>query len=363
MEHLTRRSILASTGATLLAAAATRPRQGLAASGDGPIRLMGNENPYGPSPRAAEAMSKNIGRAWQYVFSEERRLASMIAERENVSPENVMITAGSAEALRISALMACANGGELLAATPTFPFLQLYARRLGATIKEVPLDSGMVHNLEAMAENISADTRLVYVCNPNNPTGTVLPADELSRFIEAIPADVLTVVDEAYVDLLDDPQGASMVKLARSEKQILLTRTFSKIHGLAGLRVGFVIAPPSVIKRAKAFRMSMANVVSINAAIASYEDVEFQAFSIGKIRQAREVLYGFCRQNALAFTASKGNFVLVRTGRVSEFREFLRGRQILVGGSYAGYEDWCRISLGTVEHMQHFSKVAGEFFV
>lgn len=363
MAHLTRRALLASTSGAILAATSARPPQAFGASSDGPIRLMGNENPYGPSPRAADAMSSNIDRAWQYVFSEERRLAFMIAARENISPENVMITAGSAEALRIAALMACGNGGELVAATPSFPFLQLYAKRLGATLKEVPLNSDMVHDLEAMSENISEDTRLVYVCNPNNPTGTLLPADELGNFIDAIPPGVLTVVDEAYVDLLDDPRRSSMVRFAGSQKQILLTRTFSKIHGLAGLRVGFVIAPAAVIKQAKALRMSMSNVVSINAAIASYQDLEFQAFSVGKIREAREVLYGFCRQNNLEFTPSEGNFVLINTGRVDEFRGFLRSREILVGGSYAGYEDWCRISLGTVEQMQHFSNIAGEFFI
>lgn len=362
MAHLTRRAVLASTSAAILAAATAAPRRSVAAPSAGPIRLMGNENPYGPSPRAAEAVRANVERAWQYVFSEQRRLVSMIAEREGVSPDNVMITAGSAEALRISALMTCRHGGELVAATPTFPFLQLYAKRIGATIKEVPLDSGMTHDLDAMAQAVSGDTRLVYVCNPNNPTGTVLPADDLSRFIEAIPAGVMTVVDEAYVDLLDEPEQASMVKLVRAEKEVFLTRTFSKIHGLAGLRVGFVIAPAPIIKQAKALRMSLGNVLSLNAAIASYEDVEFQAFSVGKIREAREVLYEFCRQHDLNFTASAGNFVLVKTTRVNAFREFLRGKQILVGGSYAGYEDWCRISLGTVEQMRHFSNVAGQFF-
>ena len=359
MTPLTRRALLASSSAAILAAG-LRTRQGLAAVGDGPIRLMGNENPYGPSPRAAAAVSANVERAWQYVFSEERRLAQMIAERENVSSEHVLVTAGSAEALRIAALMA--SGGELVAATPTFPFLQLYARRLGANVKEVPLNERMGHDLGAMSQAISTQTRLVYVCYPNNPTGTVLPAGELADFIEAIPAGVLTVVDEAYIDLLDDPLGASMVKLVRAEKNILLTRTFSKIHGLAGLRVGFIIAPPALITRAKALRMSMGNVLSMNAAIASYQDLEFQAFSVGKIREAREELYRFCGQHGLAYTNSAGNFVLVKTGKVSAFRDFLRGRKILVGGSYAGYEDWCRISLGTVEQMQHFSNVAGEFF-
>lgn len=213
-----------------------------------------------------------------------------------------------------------------------------------------------------MAAAVSTDSRLVYVCNPNNPTGTVLPAAPLRGFIEALPDGLLTVVDEAYVDLLDEPQQASMIDLVRAGRQVMLTRTFSKIHGLAGLRVGFIIAPPELIKRAAALRMSMSNQVSIAAAKASYSDIDFQNFSRAKIREGREVLYSFCRQQGLEFTPSEANFVLVKTGNVKAFRDYLRTRQILVGGSYPQYEDWCRISLGTVEQMHRFSEVAGEFF-
>ncbi len=360
MTVLTRRSALLSAAG--LGFMAANPRPASAAMASGPIRLVGNENPYGPSPAAAAAGQAAVDYAWKYVFREEVKLKALIAEREGVPADHVLITAGSAEGLRIAALLACGQGGEVVAANPSFPFLQLYARRIGATVKDVPLTDGMVHDLEAMTAGLTADTRLVYVCNPNNPTGTVLAPAPLREFIEALPDGLLTVVDEAYVDLLDQPEQASMISLVCAGKPVLLTRTFSKIHGLAGLRVGFIIAPPEIVKRAGALRMSMSNQVSIAAASASYADLEFQDFSRTKIRQAREVLYRFCRQQDLEFTPSEANFVLVKTGRVKAFRDYLRARQILVGGSYPGYEDWCRISLGTVEQMQQFSGVAGEFF-
>jgi histidinol-phosphate aminotransferase len=360
MTVLTRRSALFSAAGLGFMAASTRPAS--TATPAGPIRLLGNENPYGPSPAAAAAAHAAVEYAWKYVFQEEAKLKALISEREGVPLDHVLVTAGSAEGLRIAALLACGGGGEVVAANPSFPFLQLYAKRIGGTVRDVPLTRGMFHDLEAMAAAVSADTRLVYVCNPNNPTGTVLAASPLRGFIEALPDRLLTVVDEAYVDLLDEPQQASMVGLVRSGKQVMLTRTFSKIHGLAGLRVGFIIAPPALIKRAAGLRMSMSNQVSIAAASASYSDIDFQNFSRAKIREAREVLYGFCRQQGLEFTPSAANFVLVKTGSVKAFRDYLRARQILVGGNYPQYEEWCRISLGTVEQMQRFSDVAGEFF-
>ena len=360
MAELSRRAaILAAAGLGVLG---TRSRVAAADPATGPIRLLGNENPYGPSASAATAAQAAIGMSWKYVFREESALKALVADREGVSPDHVLMTAGSAEGLRIAALLACGQGGEVVAANPSFPFLQIYARRIGANVKDVPLTDGMFHDLAAMADAVSADTRLMYVCNPNNPTGTVLAADVLRNFVLALPRALLTVVDEAYVDLLDDPQQASMIDLVRAGRQVLLTRTFSKIHGLAGLRIGFLIGPPELIKRAAALRMSMSNQVSIAAATASYRDNDFQNFSRGKIREAREVLYGFCRDHALSFTPSETNFVLVKTGNVRAFRDYLRERQILVGGNYPGYEDWCRISLGTVEQMQHFSDVAGDFF-
>ncbi len=371
---ITRRTLLAGSQLVFAGAAAgLMPSQVLAQSRpqsrsdrqirDGLIRLSANENPYGPSASAVEALAEAIPDSWKYTVRQDQQLKKLIAAQEGVSPAHIMIGAGSGEILRIAALIYCRNDREVIAARPTFTFLQTYARNLGARVIEVDLDSDMRHDLASMASRVSAATGLVLVCNPNNPTGTMIEGVEMRPFISEVSRQTTVVVDEAYLDLSEDLAEHTAVGNVRAGENVIVSRTFSKLHGLAGLRIGYAIAQPETIKQFERYRMSILNIAGLRAAMASYQDRGFQQFSRMKIRESVELVYGACRDAGLAYVPSRGNFVLFDTGSsVKAFRAAMRTRGVLVGRSYAPYDSWCRVSMGTVEQMKVFADATQEYF-
>ncbi len=337
------------------------PRRAEASSG-GPIRLLANENPYGPSKTAQEAMEAALADGWMYASGEVRVLRQLIAEQEGVPPDHIRITAGSGELLKMAAL-GFGRAGEIVAAKPTFSMLTAYARNTGATVHDVLLDSEMRHDLAAMEARVSSSTSLVYVCNPNNPTGTRLPTQQLRSFIETIEPRATVFVDEAYVELLPNPQSDSMIDQVKAGKNVILARTFSKIHGLAGLRIGYAIARPDLIAMLRPLQMSFLNVMGLRAAAASYQDKDFQAFSRARIQECVDVTQTAMEDIGLSYTPSVTNFVLFDTGgSVREFASAMRQKNILVGRSYAPYESWCRVSMGTVEQMATFAEALRDYY-
>ena len=329
---------------------------------DGPIRLLANENPYGPSQSAQQAMADSLQDGWMYATSEGRVLRKLIAAREGVAEDHVLITAGSGELLRMAGL-SFGQEGEIVAAKPTFSMLVGYARNTGATVREIPLDQEMRHDLVAMESRVTSATSLVYVCNPNNPTGTLLPANQLRSFIDTVESLATVFVDEAYVDLLDESAHNAMIDKVKAGKNVILARTFSKIHGMAGLRVGYAIARPDIIKRLRPLQMSFLNVMGLRAAIASYQDESFQAYSKSKIQECLSVAHAAFEETGLAYTPSVTNFVLFDTGgSVREFARAMRQKNMLVGRSYAPYESWCRVSMGTVEQMGQFAEALKAYY-
>lgn len=346
----------------LLAGAAALASPAFAASPRAPVRLLGNENPYGPSDSAKRAMTQALTSGWRYAFAEPQALRKAIAERESVPEENVLLTAGSSEVLRICALATVQNGGEIIAARPTFGFLPAYAQRLGAEVVRVPLDQNMTHDLAAMEAAIGDETRLVYVCNPNNPTGTVLSRAAIEEFVAAVDERCPVLIDEAYVELLDDPDQFAAIDLVRSGRNVILARTFSKIHGLAGLRVGYAIAPSETIAKLTPLKMSMANIVSIAAAHASYLDDDFQRMSRKELGTGRRLLSDAYSAAGVPFQPSVTNFVLAQVGDVDRFRAAMRAEGFLVGRSYAPFDDWCRVSIGRVDDMRDCARAVRDYF-
>ena len=364
--HIDRRRLFQSTGAAagLIAAGLTggMPRRANAAAKAGPVRLVANENPYGPSESAQKAMAASLADGWMYASSESRVLRSLIAEREGVHPDNVLITAGSGELLKMTGL-SFGQTGDIVAARPTFSMLAGYVRNTGGTVHEVGLDAQMVHDLSAMESRVTDRTSLIYVCNPNNPTGTLLDADTLRAFIDTVENRATVFVDEAYVDLLDDRTHNAMVDQVKAGKNVILARTFSKIHGMAGLRIGFAIAREDLIKRLRPLQMSFLNVLGLRAAIASYQDQEFQSYSRTKIQECVALTEEAFKSTGLPFTPSKGNFILFDTGgSVREFSMVMRKKNMMVGRSYSPYSTWCRVSMGTVEQMAVFAQALTDYY-
>ncbi len=360
-----RRQVFRSIGLALAGATvSTLPgaNRAYAAPDNGPIRLVANENPYGPSKSAQRAMAESLEDGWMYATSEGRALRKLIAKREGVGEDHVLITAGSGELLKMAGL-SFGQSGEIVAAKPTFSMLVAYARNTGAIVHEVQLDQDMRHDLAAMESQVTSKTSLVYVCNPNNPTGTLLPADQLRSFIDSLEGRATVFVDEAYVDLLDDSAHNAMIDQVIAGKNVVLARTFSKIHGMAGLRVGYAVARPDIIKRLRPLQMSFLNVMGLRAAIASYQDDAFQSLSKSKIKECLSVTQSALDDIGLPYTPSVANFVLFDTGgSVRDFARAMRQKNMLVGRSYAPYETWCRVSMGTVEQMGQFAEAVRTYY-
>jgi histidinol-phosphate aminotransferase len=325
------------------------------AAHDDLIRLHLNENPYGPPESARKAMETALAEANLYAWDGQSELIRLLSQQHDLPEDHITLGAGSSEILNAAGLAHALSGGEIVTAHPTYQDLTCYAERIGATIVRVPLDGAMRYDLNALDAAVSDRTRLVYVCNPNNPTGTIVPGAALEDFCRDVSQRVPVYVDEAYYDYVDDPSHRSMIALVRDGCNIIVSRTASKIHGLAGMRVGFGFARPEMIRRLREAATGRVNVVGVRGVIASLQDIVFQNLSRTRNRTAKSMVYDFCRSSGLEYAPSETNFVLFRTGRpIDEFRAQMMSRGIAVGRPFPPYLDWCRVSMGKPADMQFF---------
>src|SRR5579862_1962568 len=349
---LSRRELL-SASALLLdgPGAALRAAGGAAA----PLVLCWNENPYGPSPAARQAVRQSIAAGCRYPSDEElAQLGNDLARHEGVAAEHIAIGSGSGELLCALGLLYGSDGGEIVAAEPTYGELPNYARRRGGALRFVPVDSQLRHDLPAMQAALSAHTRAVYLCNPNNPTGTALAAAQVREFVRALPPAVVTIVDEAYIDFADAPGAGSVADLI-SERRVVVLRTFSKIHGMAGLRCGYAIAAPDIIESLAAARMASPNIFAVRAARASLTDRGFLDDCRRRIIASRRRITTELTRLKLHFAEPQGNFVFFDTGMPLErFAALMSQRNILVGRHFTPYDSWCRITVGTEDEVGAF---------
>lgn len=366
---LSRRFLLGTTPIWLAGAAlgALRPpsarAQALPAVAPGSARLSANENPYGPGPAAREALQQAIAEGWKYAFGEELALKKLIAEREGLTPAYVILGDGSSEILHIAGVIYGAAGAEVMHATPTFAMVADYARELGATAVTVPLDGGLAHDLEAMAARISRQTRLIYLCNPNNPTGTLVPGPKVRDFIASVPKDIAVFVDEAYLDLSEDLAAHTAVPRVRAGDNVIVARTFSKLHGLAGLRIGYGLARPDIIQRMERLKLPVMSTLGLRAAIASYQDTGFQTESRRRIAEGVAITVRALEDCKLRYAPTRGNFVFFDTGRpAGQFLTAMRERGFSLGRPFPPYDTWCRVSIGRVEQMQDFARALRTYF-
>jgi histidinol-phosphate aminotransferase len=348
--------LIAGPGFALRAAAATAAADTQAPTARGPIVLCWNENPYGPSPAARLAVSHAITHGCRYPGDEElQELRNALAAHENVGADSIALGTGSGELLRALGLLCGRDGGEIIAAAPTYGELPDYASLRGAVMKFVPVDAQLRHDLKAMSAALSERTRAVYVCNPNNPTGTALPAAELRAFVAALPERVITIVDEAYMDFAADAAVSSVSDLVPGRQRVVVLRTFSKIHGMAGLRCGYAIARPDLVAALTAACMSTPNIFAVRAARASLADRAFLDDTRRRILASRKRVTDELTRLGLKYAEPKGNFVFFDTGMPLErFTGLMRARDILVGRLFAPYPNWCRITIGTEPEVSAF---------
>ena len=321
------------------------------------IRLSSNENPYGPSKRVREVITNTFDEACRYPFGALTSLVTMIAEKEGVDKDCIVITGGSTEGLKATGLTYGLNGGELIAADPTFQSMLRYAETFGAHVHRVPVNDNMEHDLAAMAKRVNNNTRLIFICNPNNPTGTLLDKNALQDFCTAHDDKALIFSDEAYYDFITEPDYPTMVELVKNDRNIIVSKTFSKVYGLAGMRIGYLVARPDIATRLKASVMANTNILAIEAAKEALRDDEFYKYSILKNTEAKQHIYAVLDDLAIPYIPSHTNFVFFKTGRpVQEIITAMQKENVLIGRPFPPLLEWARISTGTLEQVQTFGR-------
>ncbi len=363
-KNINRRDLFKFTGgaAVGLALAGTRVSSGLAAEPDerpdGIISLSGNENSYGPSPAARAAINEVQGRANRYGYAQQLEFVNKIAEKEGVTPEHIVLGSGSSEVLCATGLAYCRNGSDTVAADLGFGLVPGYASAVGGDINWVPLDDEMRHDLNAMDQRITQGTGIVYICNPNNPTGTLADSAELRDFCASVSRRALVLVDEAYLEYSDDFNGMTMLDMVKQDHNVVVARTFSKIHGLAGLRMGYVIARPDIAERIARYKMcKFQGPLGVAAAAASLEDTEFQDFCRARAKEGRELVHELCDTLGIAHTQAEGNFAFIDPKMTNqEFQQRMRSHGLGAARPFPPKPNWARVTIGTTEEMRAFAE-------
>jgi len=326
----------------------------------GQVRLVFNENPYGPSPKALAEVANILPLTAYYPDDIEGELVELFMERLRLDREQIFLSSGSNEGLQ-AAMLAFGKQGKVLSPGLTYSDHLLYAQQLGVMVERVPLREDMAIDLEAIARAVDGSVSLVYLCNPNNPTGLAIDGDELRAFCREVGAKVPIMIDEAYNELTDKPDYTSMIDLVRGGANILVTRTFSKIFGMAGLRVGYGMGHPDIVKVVRDHVMAWPNGVGLYAAYHSYLDEEFIAFSRAKILQGREMVNATFRRHGIEPLPSQTNFVYADIGRDADvFKAQLASRNVIIRGVFDEYRTYSRVSMGRIEDLRVFDRAVLE---
>jgi histidinol-phosphate aminotransferase len=324
-------------------------------------RLLANENPFGPSPKAKEVLKNCIDLSFRYPWAEFEKCKEMIAEKEGVKPKNIILSAGSTDILYGAALAFGQGATKILSADITYMDLLERAQNLGATIDVVPLTNELDYDLEAMQKKASNSHSLVYLVNPNNPTGKSIDPKKLKTFCDNVSPTVPVFIDEAYIDFMDDMAANSMVSCVKEGKNVLVTRTFSKLHAFAGLRMGYAIGLPETIEKIEKYTTGQRSITypTVHAAMASYTDTEFLKYSKAEILKSKEFLYKTLEDAGYTYVNSDANFVLfpLKFMKADRFVEEMFKEGVGVRNWSFRDKEWCRVSMGTMEEMKIFAKV------
>ncbi|NIJ53210.1 pyridoxal phosphate-dependent aminotransferase [Dyadobacter arcticus] len=326
-------------------------------------KLNANENPYGPPMSAQKAVADSVKNGNRYAWKEMYDLIDKIAKKEGVSADHIMMGPGSSDLLEKVALVTFMKGkGNIVSADPCYMSLVQVAKSVGATWKPVPCTADWSHDLKAMEAAVDSETKLVYVCNPNNPTGAITKGQDLLDFCSRVSEKVPVFVDEAYIELAIGADTQSMVSLLTQKKNVIVARTFSKIMGMAGIRVGYMVALPSYLETInKITRGGMGiSYTSIFAASASLDDKTFQDTTRKLNHEAKLYLYENLDKMGYKYIPSFTNFVIFPVTMPSkELLGKLAAKGVAVRAFDIQDKPWCRVSLGTMDEMKTFVSALG----
>lgn len=317
------------------------------------IKLASNENPLGPSPAALQAMRETLERSHFYPDGGAWALRNAIAEKLDLKRENVILGNGSNEIIEFIGHAFLKPGDEVVTAGHAFAVYSLMAQLFGASTVEVP-DPDFTHDLDAMLAAITPRTRQVFIANPNNPTGTLVGQEAIDRFMERVPEHVLVIFDEAYFEFLDNPPD--VLRYVREDRNVVVMRTFSKIQGLANLRIGYGLAPARIAEVLQKTRQPFnANGIAQAGALAGLRDEEHMRRTRELTHEGRNYLEAEFTKLGLNFVPSVANFVLVQVGDGDAVFKALLKRGVIVRAmrSYK-LPGWIRVSVGTMDQNRRF---------
>jgi histidinol-phosphate aminotransferase len=328
---------------------------------DFPIKakLNANENPYGQSKNALKAFLEEMKDANRYGSPVTAEFTNFLANQYQVKNSQVILSAGSLELLQLAALTFGARQGNIISAFPTFEPLLRNAQAIGCNWRQVQVDLELRHDLKLMEESITDDTSLMYICNPNNPTGTIVDPEELKSFCQRVSQRVPVFVDEAYNEFLDNPEEHTMLPLIQAGYPIIICKTFSKLHGFAGLRAGYAIGHDQLINQMTRYRNFQTTMTrpTMKAAMVSYLDEEFKSYCLAKNNEARAFVWKELRKRGFEPIESHTSFMVFPINMPGgDFKMQMAEHGVAIRSWEFHDKQWCRVSVGTMDNMKDFLK-------
>jgi histidinol-phosphate aminotransferase len=329
---------------------------------DDVIKLASNENSLGPSPKAIEAMREAASRMHIYPDGNSYELKMALSSRLGLTTSHLILGNGSDELLELIAKAFLEEGQETIYGHPSFSEYEFVTLLMGGKGIPVPLrDFAM--DLEAIAGAVTERTRLIFLCTPNNPTGKIIKQKDLDSFLESLRDDIIVILDQAYLEYVEDPEHPNGLEEVKAGKNLILLRTFSKAYGLAGLRVGYGISTPEIIGYLNRVKEPFnVNLMGQVAALASLEDEEHLNASVGLVAKEKAYLYSELEKRGITYVPSETNFIFmdVKMNSKEFFEKMLRKGVIIRTGDIFGYPTFIRITIGTRQENQRFLNALDE---
>jgi histidinol-phosphate aminotransferase len=361
----TRRQFAAAT-ATILTEAALAQRA--AVTGSIPkdtVWLNANENPEGPPKVALEAMMKVLPEAGRYHYQEFREFYTAVARTEGLEPNQLLMGAGSSEVLQCAIHALTGPDRPMIAMSPTYEAPLGVTEALSRKVIRVPLKDDYSADVKKMVEAADqAGGGLLYMCNPNNPTSSVTSKTDIAWMIENLPRNTTALIDEAYIHFSNSPNLESAVRHVKDGKRVVITRTFSKIYGMAGMRAGFACAPPDIIERMMPFRNNVISIVTARGVLAALADRDtILADRAARFRKVRDELTAWLRSKNLKYIEPNANFIMIELGRdVRTVSGPMVSKGVAVGRPFPPLDTWMRVSIGSAAEMDKFRRVFSEVY-
>ncbi len=363
------KSLLASSAMLVAgpAGALTHPQQPKSSKvSNGLLRLNWNENPYGPSEKALQAVIEGVRAANRYPDALVGEMKKKLASKFGLMADQIILTAGSTEVLSLLGQHVGLQKGEILTPWPSFPTMIQFGEACGANIRKVSLDKKDRLDLNQLKDSITDKTSLVFVCNPNNPTSTEVSTSDLRSFLRSVPQNVLVCVDEAYIEYSKKGVAGSMVDLVSELPNLIICRTFSKAYGLAGLRIGYAISNSANIdalrQRHLGWELS-AGIAPLSGAMAALDDEAFLNMVIQKNEEGRQILYKAFKKWGVDYNPSSTNFVYARSEKFQKNVISGLATQNILITKWPDMTHHIRISIGKPEEMRQFVAAAESFLV